>query len=169
MRLRSSDGTQFELRPVRYQFAGVRGSRCGRDWDANWLVIRGDVQLADRRSWSFEDPCLTTWEARELAAWLRGVASGAVQPTPFEGGGEERTWMFTEPNLALSLAARDDVTATVRVHLSLEARPPWLAGDDPGEDPGELFEFFVEVTAPLNVVAQAADDWTAELATFPER
>jgi hypothetical protein len=27
---------------------------------ANWLVIRGDVQLADSGSWSFEDACLTT-------------------------------------------------------------------------------------------------------------
>ena len=75
MRLRSSDGTQVALRPVRYQFPRVRGSRSGRDWDANWLVIHGDVH---GRTWSFKDSCLTTWDARELGAWLRGVASGAV-------------------------------------------------------------------------------------------
>ena len=37
------------------------------DWDANWLVIRGDVHLPDERHWHFLDPCLTTWEAAELA------------------------------------------------------------------------------------------------------
>lgn len=169
MELRSVDGAQVRLRPLRYQFSEVGGARSERDWDANWLVIRGDVRLADGRSWSFEDPCLTTWEARELGRWLRGVASGAVQPTPFDGSDEERIEVFTEPNVALSLAARDEVNAAVRVHLSLEALPPRLPGTDPDADPAELFEFFVAVTAPLNVVAQAADDWERELAAFPER
>jgi hypothetical protein len=168
VRLRWSDGAQVELRPVRYQFPPVRDSWTG-DWDANWLVIRGDVWLADGRSWSFEDPCLTTWEARELGAWLRGVVSGTVQPTPFDGSDEERIELFNEPNVALSLAARDEANTTARVHLSLESRPPWLSETDPGADAGDLFEFFVEMAAPLDAVAQAAAEWEQELAAFPER
>jgi hypothetical protein len=32
------------------------------------------------------------------------------------------------PNLAFSPAGRDEGAAAVRVHLSLEAGPPWLFG-----------------------------------------
>lgn len=165
MRLRSSDGAQVELRPMRYQFAGFKGDGSDRDWDANWLIIRGEVRTADGRSWSFEDPCLTTWDAQELGAWLRGVVSGAVQPTPFNGGEDDRIKEFLEPNVAMSLAARDNAEAAIRVHLSLEAQPPWLSG----ADPVELFEFYVEVTASLQAIAEAAGAWEQELAVFPRR
>jgi hypothetical protein len=161
MKLGSRDGELVELRPVRYQFpAGTRG-----DWDANWLIVRGSARTADGRAWSFEDPCLTTWEARSFGAWLRGVVSGAVAPLLFDGGDGEGLETFTEPNLALSLAARTDEEATIRVHLSLEARPRWLP-DDEGVD---VFGYFLAVQVPLAELARAADDWNEELVPFPER
>ena len=164
MKLQSSDGAMVGLVPVRFQFPdiGGLGPNADYDWDANWLVIRGDAQMADGRKWSFEDACLTTWEARELCSWLRGVVAGVVKPTRFD---EEVLKVFTEPSVAFSLAARDDTRATIRVHFSLEARPPWL----PEVDPGGLFEFFIEVSAALADFAVAVDEWERELVAFPVR
>jgi hypothetical protein len=44
MLLGSADGALVGLRPVSYQFPGHASTRPGRDWDANWLVIRGEVR-----------------------------------------------------------------------------------------------------------------------------
>ena len=165
MRLGSVSGPSVELRPVGYQFPGNAGDGRGRDWDANWLLVRGDIRTADGLSWTFVDPCLTTWEARALVLWLRGVVSGETVPTPFDGSKDERLLVFTEPNVALSLEERTDDSAVIRVHLSLEARPPWLRGN---AEP-DIFEYFVAVGVSLDDASAAADDWDQGLASFPER
>jgi hypothetical protein len=162
MELVGGDGSRVELRLLGYQFA--RGAVSG-DWDANWVIVRGDIRTSDGRGWSFEDPCLTTWESRSLGDWLSSVARGEVAPAPFDGGEDERLLMFTEPNVALSLAAWDEVGATIRFHFSLESRPGWLAD----EDPGELFEFFVPLSVPVAEVARAAAAWQREVIRFPAR
>lgn len=163
MRLTSTDGAVVELlRPTGYQFPGTVAEGPD-DWDANWLVIAGYARLSDGRSWNFKDPCLTTWEARSLGDWLRGVVSGVVAPAPFSGTEDEVLQLFTEPNLALSLARRTASQATVRVHFSLESSPPWLA------DHGDMFDFFVSVEMSLAGLTEAATNWTDELAEFPER
>jgi hypothetical protein len=146
MRMSSGDGPSVELRPLRYQFGR---SADPRDWDANW----------------FSDPCLTTWEARELGSWLRGVRSGEVEPTTFGGEDEDPSLVFTEPNIAFSLARRDAGSAALRVHLSLESAPPWERG--PGGP--DLFDFFVEVDLTPAALAAAQSDWGRELAAFPVR
>jgi hypothetical protein len=68
--LASDDGASVELRLAGYLFrtAPAAGEQ---DWDANWLVIDGDVHTANGESWQFTEPCLTTWDVRDLAAWLR--------------------------------------------------------------------------------------------------
>lgn len=162
MKLVSVDGASVDIRPLAYQFPAITGSG-EYDWDANWLVVHGDVQLGDGRRWSFSDPCLTTWEARSLANWLRAVVRGEVEPTGFDGDAEERLEVFTEPNVALSLAARSDDSAVVRVHLSLESRPPWLAQES------DIFDFFVALDLTLEDLLAAVDDWEREVSAFPER
>jgi hypothetical protein len=162
VRLTSTDGAVVELGPTGYQFPDTVADGQG-DWDANWLVIAGQVRLSDGRSWAFTDPCLTTWEARSLGDWLWGVVSGVVVPTPFCGTGDEVLKVFTEPNVALSLARRTSSHATVRVHFSLESSPPWVTDD------GDMFNFFVSVEMPLAGLAAAVATWTEELAKFPER
>jgi hypothetical protein len=91
MRLRSTDGASVELHITGHEFpdhrvpvvevainwlqAGPTASQLPnadaedllRDWDANWLQVSGSITLADGRIWAFEDPCLATWQARELA------------------------------------------------------------------------------------------------------
>jgi hypothetical protein len=161
VRLTSTDGAVVELRPTGYQFPGTVAEGPD-DWDANWLLIAGQVRLSDGRSWAFTDPCLTTWEAQSLGGWLQDVVSGVVAPTPFSGTGDEVLQLFTEPNLAFSLAERTGSHATVRIHFSLESSPPWLA------DEGDMFDFFVAVEMPLAGLDAASAMWTEELAEFPE-
>jgi hypothetical protein len=165
VRLTSGDGTVVILHPLQYQFGP---SSEPRDWDANWLVISGHVELPDGRSWSFTDPCLTTWEARELGLWLRRVLSGDVQPAAINGEEDENLLIFTEPNVAFSLASRGDGSATIRVHFSVESSPPWLQGG--GSDEGaESYEFFVEAQLAQSALVEAIASWDHELAAFPIR
>lgn len=162
MRLTSADGVVVELRPLRYQFSSSPESG---DWDANWLVVAGHVELPDGRSWSFTNPCLTTWEARELGSWLRGVREGDVAPTAFFGEEDDVSLVFTEPDVAFSLAGRNVGMAAVRVHFSLGSLPPWL-GEAGGPD---LFEFFVVAQLTHATLADALAVWEQELAAFPVR
>lgn len=162
MKLTSGDGASVDLRPLAYQYPGIAAAG-EHDWDANWLVINGEVRLPDGRGWAFSDPCLTTWEARALGDWLRAVGTGDVEPTDFGGDGEERLAVFTEPNVAVSLAERAGESAAVRVHFSLESRPPWLTSEV------DLYDFFVRLDLPLQALSAAVDDWDRELSSFPVR
>ncbi|MET9874058.1 hypothetical protein ABZZ36_05400 [Actinacidiphila glaucinigra] len=159
--LLSDHANRVELRPLRYQFATARGNR----YDDNWLVIGGTVTTAEG-SWSFTDPSLLTHEASQIAAWLRGVAAGTVAVTypDDEGYLSPDTW-FNEPVLAFSLADRSDAEAVIRLHLSLEATPPWQLGDDRPD----IYQYFVEVRANASALLRAADQWELALASFPTR
>lgn len=159
--LLSDHANSVELRPLRYQFPLVGGC----SYDDNWLVISGALTTAEG-SWSFSDPCLLVDEAREVAAWLRAVAAGTVTVTEPDAEGElsPDTW-FVEPVLAFSLANRSEGGAVLRVHLSLEAAPPWQQGDD-GTD---IYQYVVEVRLDTVALLHSADQWDLALASFPTR
>ncbi|MEV7863689.1 hypothetical protein AB0O86_34080 [Streptomyces hirsutus] len=159
--LLSDHANSVELRPLSYQFPVVQGD----SYDDNWLVISGTV-VTPEGSWSFTDPCLLTQEARQVSAWLRAVASGALEVTrpDAEGRLSPDTW-FVEPVLAMSLAARTDRGAVIRVHLSLEAAPPWQQGDD-GAD---IYQYFVELRVDAAALLHEADQWDFALNSFPTR
>ena len=61
--------------------------------DLSWLQVCGNITPADGTAWAFEDPCLTTWEARELGDRLREVAAG-TEP-PFRGYRESQGWLVS--------------------------------------------------------------------------
>ena len=164
MRLGVDGGASVELRIVSYQYPDNVGDGSGRDWDANWLVVAGDAVTDDGRSWSFRDPCLTTWEARSLGEWLRAVADGSMAPSPFDGSKAERLLVFTEPNVAFSLEARSGEDVVIRVHLSLESRPPWFGPGAP-----DIFDFFLSVPTSVGTLTRAIDDWDRQLEQVPER
>lgn len=157
MRLTSRDGAWVELRPLRYEF----GPKERDDWDRNWLVVRGDVHTPDGLRWSFTHPCLTTWEARGLAAWLGAAARGdvAANLTPPDEE-EDGLQAFTEPNLAVSVAAVATDQVGLRLHLPLESAPP-------GHPQGEPFHLVLQLSA--EDLQQAAEAWKRELEPFPER
>ncbi|MCX5338571.1 WapI family immunity protein [Streptomyces atratus] len=160
--LLSNRVSSVELHPVRYQFAAVRGDSS----DDNWLVIDGTVTTPEG-SWTFADPCLLTDEARQVTSWLRAVAAGTVAVTEPDAEGElsPDTW-FIEPLLAFSLANRsEDGAAVIRIHLSLEAAPPWQQGDD-GAD---IYQYVVGVQMDTAALLHAADQWDLALMPFPSR
>ena len=161
MELVSSQGNLVSLSIDGYEFPGTTASG-ERDWDANWPVIEGTVKSGEHE-WTFRDPCLTTWEARELSSWLRAVADGLRHPAPADpenGSGE--LLAFTEPNIAFGYQANTSEAATLRVYLSLEALPASMTGTG-------LFDYFVEVVLTRSELATAADTWDAELSDFPVR
>jgi hypothetical protein len=164
VRLLSADGALLELRPIGYQFGANPQAEVGADWDANWLVVHGDVRTAEGHGWSFTDPCLTTWEAREIGSWLRGVVAGLVAPAT-ERPEEADLLCFTEPNVALSLVGRSEGRVQVRVHLSLEALPPWLGE---GVRP-DIFAYFVGFDLSIDALAVAAEEWDRDCERFPVR
>lgn len=175
MRLSSTDGTTIELTPIRYEFDRVEAGAGAGDWDANWLVIDGTIRLGDGRTWAFSNPSLTTFEARRLTDWLQAVCADRVTPAATvaeaiadQSEAEGRLCAFLEPNLAFSLAAQAGGRVRLRVHLSLEALPPWLSDPDGPGRPG-LFDYTVDVDTTTAALAQAAEDWATSLADFPIR
>lgn len=128
----------------RYQFPKITDD----DWDSNWLIINGDAVL-DGKSWTFRDPCLTTFEMERLANWLDQVFSGKVEKA-FCG--------FTEPNLDFERVS--DVAD--RIAFSLEALPPWSKRDG---DLGEI-GFNVPIDDRLGAAASCL---RAFLTRFPIR
>jgi len=164
MRLGSADGPAVQLELLGYEFPAPARKVTERDWDANWLRVRGTMTPDDRRGWSFTDACLTTFEARELADWLRGVTLGEVQPSPLEDGSMEGLLSFTEPCLAFGVASLSAEDVVIRVHLSLEALPERVSATRP-----ELYEYYVEVRMPLPELAVAVEDWCRELSAYPVR
>ncbi|WP_329562005.1 WapI family immunity protein [Kitasatospora sp. NBC_01266] len=159
--LLSDHASAVELFPLRYQFPTTGGD----PYDDNWLVIGGKV-TTPQGAWSFADPCLLTGEAREVTAWLCAVAAGTVAVTGRDAEGElaPDTW-FVEPVLAFSVADRSEGGAVIRIHLSLEAAPPWQQGD---ERTG-IYQYAVEVRVDTEALLHAADQWDLALASFPAR
>lgn len=130
-----------------------------QDWDANWLMIRGDIRTAGGRRWEFLDPCLTTWEVRDLSAWLRRAAVSG-------GAARRRRIAFTEPNLTFSFRRRRAGRACLEACFSHEALPPWAARDHDGRQTGK---YALTLDISREYLIHAARAWDLEHEQFPER
>ena len=111
MRLVSAEGHSLELRVLGYLYP--REARA--EYDSNWLNIEARV-AHPRGNWSFQDPCLLTYEVAHLADWLEAVACG--RSTDAEAS-------FTEPNLRFEHVP--SLANGLRVYFELESRPPWAS------------------------------------------
>ncbi|WP_088318143.1 hypothetical protein [Kineosporia sp. R_H_3] len=166
MELVSDDGARFSLTVLGYEFPDVE-ALAATDPDAepdeddlNWLLVRGDVTTADGTRWSFEDGCLTAWEAADLGAWLRAVADG-VPADVTDAWLEDGRISFTEPALAFDLATVPTPgRVAVRVTLSAEALPPDAASRAP---------VTLTLVTAADALGVAAGRWTRELARYPPR
>ncbi|KPM56691.1 hypothetical protein ACG83_02030 [Frankia sp. R43] len=172
MLLSSDDGASVELRVVGYQYPATKTG----GWDGNWLVIAGVVRAVSGAPWLFVDPCLTTWEARDLARWLREAAADrptgarrlvrwlreAVADRLTGTSGAADRLVFVEPNVGFSVAARGRDTLTLRVHLAAEAAPPSPDGRRQAASDLDLSLTAADLQA-------AAVAWEENLADFPER
>jgi hypothetical protein len=182
MQLNSSDAATVELRIAGYQYPDYyQGPPLALEavqrlmgranipvvvdkWDLNWLQVCGNITPSDGKAWAFEQPCLTTWEAREFGDWLREVAAGTVPPSP--SGSEPGGWVdFTEPNLSFNLADRTGDRVRMRAYFTAEATPPRFQRGQ-GRYPNT---YLVPLDVSADEVAKAAESWMRDLAEFPER
>lgn len=144
---------RLQLRVVGYQFPEICGGReqphAGGepDWDANWLLVRGTVTAADGGTWSFQEPCLTTWEAAALADWLDNAAARQLAPG----------LTFTEPNLEFRTASDGD-QIVLTVGLSHESRCPGHP---------DAHEIVLDSTA--DAIRVAAQEWRQQILGRPPR
>jgi hypothetical protein len=158
--IQGQEGTSVELDLGGYQFPEMEALGPHFDHDANWLRVRGKV-FDGAQSWSFEDPCLMTTEAAELALWLRGIVDGVVEPDAQTGVGGAS---FVEPNVSAKLDARTDATVTIVWYFSQESSPPGAVEDIRYGD-GQP----VRTTVPPRTLTAAIEDWEAQLRRFPVR
>lgn len=145
------------LEPVRYEFATTAGD----EWDDNWLVISGDVSAPDAE-WQFAVPCLTTFEAKRISAWLRSVANGDIAVSVIGDAGVVPSLEFTEPNLAFSVGSYQGGLMSVRVHFALESVPV-------GQSSDERDQFWVEIAVTAGDLDSSANQWDKALLAFPDR
>ena len=162
MRLEALNGHYVVLAVTGYQFASGQSTSDQADWDANWLMIRGEVWDGDQ-SWDFHDPCMTTWEARELASWLRGPGN-ANRATVAAADREEPQLWLTEPNLMFILDGASQGITTLDIYFNAESRPPSDSNDD-----DEGLGHQVRLTIPQANIAAAASGWEEDLTHFPVR
>jgi antirestriction protein len=102
----------------------------------------------------FDDAFLDEYESSE--AWAREVSPRRFPPP----GAIPET---VRPYLHIDYAGWARAAELVRVHFSLESRPPWLGQDI------DIFDFFVGLDVPLGRLSAAVDDWERELSSFSAR
>ncbi|TFD27802.1 WapI family immunity protein [Cryobacterium lyxosi] len=156
MRLKGYESS-VTLEPVRYELANPAGD----EWDDNWLVIKGDVSSPDAE-WQFAVPCLTTFEAKRISAWLRSVANGDVPVSAIGDAGVVPSLEFTEPNLAFSVGSYQGGLMSVRVHFALESMPV-------GQSSDERDQFWVGIAVTAADLDSSANQWDKALSVFPAR
>lgn len=162
VRLESLNGHYVDLAVSGYQFASGQSRSEQVDWDANWLMIRAKVWDGDQ-SWEFHDPCMTTWESRELASWLRGLGDGNPATVAATDREEPQLW-FTEPNLMFTLNGASQGVTTLHIYFNAESRPPSGSNDD-----AEGLGHQVRLVIPQADIAAAVSGWEDELTRFPVR
>lgn len=142
-------GNAIDLRVVGYEFPDAKPDGV-QDWDANWLLVEGDVR-AHGTAWTFRDPCITTWEARALLDWLRRAP------------GSEDSIDFLEPALAFRLLPGRDDGITLEVALGDGACPVVEHGRSRGKP--------VRLAIPLSRsdLAALADAWERQITRHPPR
>jgi hypothetical protein len=156
----TGDGfVSVELEPLKWQFPADAG-----EWDDQWLVIRGRIDLGNR-NWSFSDPCLLMTDARELARWLHAASDGRIGVSQRDCDGKpEPDLVFLEPALGFSVAEYQKAGPVLCIHLAAEAAPPWLRARDP-----HVARLAVELAVDTRQLAAAAGDWTEQINALPAR
>lgn len=158
MEIRSDDGARLRIRPVGYQ-PGVEPPvdvEQAEDWD-DWLLIEADARTADGQAWSHCDPCLTVAEAGILADWLRLQAELGASPTALPA-----LLRFAEPNLAFRTRVIRRRRMELTVEFSYESLPPWMRRPLTAVYP-------LALTVSADALAVAAEQWTREVAAYPQR
>ncbi|WP_425591859.1 WapI family immunity protein [Cellulomonas denverensis] len=161
MRLWSRDGACLEMYPTGYQYPDPPpGAVWPHPWfwhDCNWVMVGGEIELANGDHWSFHDPCMTASEAEDFAEWLHAVAV-----CPGSGGTLPGRMSFIEPLFTFDVVSVRGGEIALRVKLTHEALP---AGPDRYTRRPVVYELWMD----RRVVDWAADEWRRALAAVPPR
>lgn len=114
MLLKSLDGFELEFTIVGYEFPDILNS-C---WDSNWLNMLLRV-VAPNGTGKSIGPIMTTWEAAAFAQWLGAYASHQSNRSAGSSFLSDE-FIFTEPNLHLSVIASGRDTVALSAHFVLE-------------------------------------------------
>ncbi|MBM9466740.1 hypothetical protein JL106_05515 [Nakamurella sp. YIM 132084] len=113
------------------------------------------MALPTGEQWSFRAPCLTTWEAENLGAWLGAAASATSTDLPAQD--------FTEPELWLDLVAVAGDLLTIAVRLAHGAAVPLQ------RERASSAGVTVSLAIHRNELRAAASAWAVEVRRFPVR
>lgn len=139
MRLQDEGGDRsVELRPAA---SGGEGDR---------VVVEAAVEDGGRR-WTLTEPCLARAEARDLAAWLAGIAEDTT------AAADEWTSLTFDAD-TLSLSGHRIPGGTVELRIALLR----MRADGPGTT-----DVVIGLRAPQDAVVAAARDLLAELDALP--
>jgi hypothetical protein len=136
------------LRVVRYEYpehTQTNKQNCQFDWDANWLVLLGEITNQTGMTLSFTKSCLTTLEAIKLGHWLQHADQ-------FSG---YTRLQFTEPYLQFSATHRGSL-----VTLSVK----FQSGTQYGVN-----SISTDISIDVKDLVRAGKQWLAELECFPLR
>jgi hypothetical protein len=147
--LKGSDGQSLALSLAGYQFPDLASA----EYDSNWLTVTIDV-AHPRGNWRASDPCLLTYEAARLAAWLDGI-------TPESAVGSEES--FVEPCLVFSIVDANGGRA-LRVYFELECRPAWASARAAGQE-----DLWVQFPLSELDLKAAARELREQLLRYPQR
>jgi CubicO group peptidase (beta-lactamase class C family) len=100
-------------------------------------------------------------EAELMTSWLWQVAQGQEHVSPADEDMPQLS--FLEPNLGLSLIARESDHVTIRMFFAHESGIPDAI---PAKSTTDAI---VDLVVARDDVARAADEWAAALGNFPER
>jgi len=161
------ENTELEIRIAGYQFALHETGDEPADastWDSNWLVVEGAVRASDGTQWTFEDPCLTTWEVAKLSDWLQQIATETVTAAAnADADGPVFKWLtFTEPNLSFAVVSLSESQAELTIVLSHEAAVPPL-------DPQLPKRSEITIVTNKHEIHSAAVELRGQLSAFPVR
>jgi hypothetical protein len=123
----------------------------------SWHMVGGEAHCQEG-SWRFHWQALTCDESPRVSAWLTEVADSITQRRVLPG-----PLRFLEPNLMFRAFTQDTGRIRILVSFDLEFQPPWHRRRVTG-DPFEL-----SFTMDEGQLRQAAEQWDAERAPFPDR
>jgi hypothetical protein len=80
-------------------------------YDGNWLNVQAEV-ISERSRFQIVDPCLLTWELREISAWFADLSTSTFNLSS--------KLSFIEPNLSFSAVPKSKEFYEITINLSNE-------------------------------------------------
>jgi hypothetical protein len=159
VRLMGVEGDRVAVRVVGYQFPDADDPV----QRFSWHVLEGSATCGEG-SWEFRYPALTCDESPRVGAWLRDVALAGCSVSAAVGGTARSSaeLRITEPNLSLTAVRPGPATVVLEVGLDLEFAPPWQSRRDAGAP------YVIRCEVTREQLMQAAVEWDAEIAPYPE-